>query len=230
MNRRGTLIAWLAFGLLIPATGSAQEKKTESTSTGEWVSLFDGKTLGEWTTADGTTGNWKVVDGEIFGSGPASHLFSPRGDYKNFKYRAEVKIADKANSGMYFRTKKEKGFPSGYEAQVNSTHRDPVKTGSLYNHKKVLEMLVPPDTWFTQEIEAVGNHIIIKVNGKTTVDYVDEKNSHKEGHFAFQQHDPGSKVWIRKVEVMELPDSPPSPPKIEKPSISGATPASVTPK
>ena len=27
----------------------------------------------------------------------------------------------------------------------------------------------------------------------------------KEGHFAFQQHDPGSKVGIRKVEVMELP-------------------------
>ena len=30
-----------------------------------------------------------------------------------------------------------------------------------------MDMLVPPDTWFTQEIEAVGNHIVIKVNGKT---------------------------------------------------------------
>jgi hypothetical protein len=73
---------------------------------------------------------------------------------------------------------------------------------------------VPPDTWFTQEIEAVGNHIIIKVNGKTTVDYVDKtnydgkKHSFKSGHFAFQQHDPGSQVWIRKIEVLELPDSP----------------------
>ncbi len=173
MNRRATLIAGVALGLLIvPSLASAQQK-TEST--GEWVSLFDGKTLGGWTTADGTTGNWKVEDGAIHGSGPASHLFSPRGDYKNFKYRAEVKIADKANSGMYFRTKKGPDFPNGYEAQVNSTHGDPVKTGSLYNHVKVLEMLVPPDTWFTQEIEAVGNHIIIKVNGKTTVDYVDEE-------------------------------------------------------
>ena len=27
----------------------------------------------------------------------------------------------------------------------------------------------------------------------------------KEGHFAFQQHDPGSRVEIRKVEVQELP-------------------------
>jgi hypothetical protein len=205
MNRRGTLIAWVAFGLLLPTLGSAQDK---SASDEKWVSLFDGKTLGGWTTADGTTGKWTVEDGVIHGSGPASHLFSPRGDYKNFKYRAEVKIADKANSGMYFRTKKGPGFPNGYEAQVNSTGGDPVKTGSLYNHVPVKEMLVPPDTWFTQEIEAVGNHIIIKVNGKTTVDYKDPKNTYKVGHFAFQQHDPGSQVWIRKVEVMELPDSP----------------------
>ena len=216
MNRRGTLIAWVAFGLLVPALGSAQQKDE---STGEWVSLFDGKTLGGWTTADGTPGTWKVEDGMICGSGPVSHLFSPRGDYKNFKFKAEVKIADKANSGMYFRTKKGPGFPDGYEAQVNSTHTDPVKTGSLYNHFKVFEKLVPPDTWFTQEIEAVGNHIIIKVNGRTTVDYVDKtnyddkKHSFKAGHFAFQQHDPGSKVWIRKIEVMELPDSPKESPK-----------------
>jgi len=25
-----------------------------------------------------------------------------------------------------------------------------------------------------------------------------------KGHFAIQQHDPGSKVWIKKVEVKEL--------------------------
>ncbi len=107
---------------------------------------------------------------------------------------------------MYFRTEFGPGFPKGYEAQVNSTHRDPVRTGSLYNFVPIKKMLVPPDTWFTQEIEAVGNHIIIKVNGEKVVDFVDEKNTFTKGHFAFQQHDPGSKVSIRKIEVMELPD------------------------
>jgi hypothetical protein len=198
------IITWASLGLTPSTSLQAQEK---SASDEKWVSLFDGKTLGGWTIADGTTGTWKVEDGAIHGSGPVSHLFSPRGDYKNFKYKAEVKIADKANSGMYFRTKKGPNFPDGYEAQVNSTHGDPVKTGSLYNHVKVFEKLVPPDTWFTQEIEAVGNHIIIKVNGKTTVDYIDKNNSFTTGHFAFQQHDPGSQVWIRKIEVMELPDT-----------------------
>jgi hypothetical protein len=80
-----------------------------------------------------------------------------------------------------------------------------VRTGSLYGFVKVFDMLVPPDTWFTQEITAVGNHIVIKVNGKTTVDYVDTKNTHMKGHFAFQQHNLGSEVWIRNVRVKELP-------------------------
>ena len=203
MNRRAMATGWVALALLAPAI-LAEARPPE----GEWVSLFDGKTLSGWSIADGTAGTWKVEEGALHGSGSASHLFSPRGDYKNFRYKAEFKIADKANSGMYFRTKKEGDFPAGYEAQVNSTHSDPVKTGSLYNHAKVFEMLVKPDTWFTQEVEAVGDHILIKVNGKTTVDYVDKKNSFRAGHFAFQQHDPGSQVWIRKVEVMELPDSP----------------------
>jgi hypothetical protein len=88
---------------------------------------------------------------------------------------------------------------------VNSTHADPVRTGSLYGFAKVTERLVPPDTWFTQEITAVGNHITIKVNGRTTVAFVDEKRSHTRGHFAFQQHNLGSEVWIRNVRVRELP-------------------------
>jgi Domain of Unknown Function (DUF1080) len=207
----------VALGCLAPALAGGDDKPASEAG---WVSLFDGKTLEGWTPMPTSkqVSHWEVKDGVLEGSGGPSMLYSPRGDYKNFKYRAEVKIADKANSGMYFRTKKGPRFPDGYEAQVNSTHGDKVRTGSLYNHVKVFEDLVPPDTWFTQEIEAVGNHIIIKVNGKTTVDYIDKKDSFKTGHFAFQQHDPLSQVWIRKIEVIELPDS------------AAPAPAAVSPK
>ena len=213
MTRQLTCAAWIVLGAfaLVPVQAADEGKKPET----GWVAIFNGKDLDGWEAYNGSgkqdeaskTRNWKVEDGVIHGSGPVSHLFTPRGDYRNFRYRAEVKIADKANSGMYFRTAKGPGFPKGYEAQVNSTHGDPVRTGSLYNFVKVLDHLVPPDTWFTQEIEAVGNHIVIKVNGKTTVDFKDPNNTFTQGYFAFQQHDPGSNVWIRKVEVQELPDS-----------------------
>jgi hypothetical protein len=150
-------------------------------------------------------GKWSFKDGVLHGEGGVSHIFSPRGDYENFSYSAEIRISDKGNSGQYFRTAFGNGFPNGYEAQVNSTHTDPVRTGSLYGLSKVTDMLVPPNTWFTQEVTAVGNHIVIKVNGKTTVDFVDEQNRHTKGHFAFQQHNLGSEVWIRNVRVKELP-------------------------
>jgi hypothetical protein len=38
-------------------------------------------------------------------------------------------------------------------------------------------MRVPPDTWFTQEVLADGNHLVIKVNGTTTVDYRDPNDT-----------------------------------------------------
>ena len=43
-----------------------------------------------------------------------------------------------------------------------------------------------PNEWFTQEAKVVGNHFIIKVNGKQTVDFVDEGNTFTKGHFALQ--------------------------------------------
>ena len=146
----------------------------------------------------------RTCDG-LIGTGPKGHLFSERGDYENFDYRVEAMINDHGNSGQYFRTEFGKSFPKGYEAQINSTHGDPVRTGSLYNFVKILKQLHKPNEWFTQEVEAVGNHIIIKVNGEKTVDFVDPKSNYMKGHFALQQHDPGTVVKFRKIEVKELP-------------------------
>jgi hypothetical protein len=121
-------------------------------------------------------------------------------------------INDGGNSGQYFHTQFGPRFPKGYEAQINSTHRDPVKTGSLYGFKDCLikEKLHKPGEWFTQEVIVEGNHVIVKVNGKTTVDTVVKDNEGKtgmkypRGHFALQQHDPQTVVKFRKIEVKEL--------------------------
>jgi Domain of Unknown Function (DUF1080) len=183
------------------------------------VQLFNGRDLTGWKEHPDNKGKWEVKDGALTATGPASHLFSERGDYENFVYRMEAKINDKGNSGQYFRAKFEKGFPAGYEAQINSTHCDPIRTGSLYpafirerakqrqlrNQLVVLDMLVKPNEWFTQEVTADGNHIVIKVNGQKTVDFVDEANTYTKGHFAIQHHDPTCTVMVRKVEVKELP-------------------------
>ena len=191
-----------------------------------WVTILDARSFKDWKVAPERAGarveetatekqvvagdpqrdgKWTFENGVLHGEGGVSHIFSPRGDYENFSYRAEIRISDKGNSGQYFRTAFGNGFPNGYEAQINSSHADPKRTGTLSGYVSVTDMLVPPNTWFTQEVTAVGNHITIKVNGKTTVDYVDAKNTFTKGHFAFQQHNLGSEVWIRNVRVRELP-------------------------
>lgn len=214
MNRLLRGVAALAsVGLLSCATIAFGPRPAAAAE--EWVSLFDGKTLSGWTMVEPQAGSskWEVVDGVLTGSGKASMLYSPRADYKNFRIRAEVKINDKGNSGMYFRTSKEGFFGGGYEAQIDSTHTDPIRTGSIYTMVHIYKQLVPPDTWFAYEVECVDKnfrgkvvpHIRVTLNGELLYEYLDHTSAFKEGHFAFQQHDPGSKVQIRKVEVLELP-------------------------
>ncbi|HEV3119340.1 MAG TPA: family 16 glycoside hydrolase, partial [Gemmataceae bacterium] len=157
----------------------------------EFIDLFNGKDLTGWRTYPTDKAKWEVRDGILVGHGDHSgHLFTDRDDYQNFVYRIEAKISDKGNSGQYFRVAYGPSYPKGYEAQINSTHPDPQKTGSLWGFVPVKEMLVKPDEWFTQEVTAEGNHIVIKVNGEKVVDYKDPKNTYSKGCLALQMHDP----------------------------------------
>ena len=208
MNLLLTKVAFCiaALALLQGYSVSADDEK--------WIPLFDGRTMDGWEKVGNEKSEWKVDEGSLSGSGPASMLVSTKGPYKNFKYRAELKISDGGNSGLYFRTTRTPGFSDGYEAQVDSTHRDPIRTGSLYGFCHVYKQLVKPDTWFTYEIEVRDDvwrgrkmtRIKITVDGNELYEYMDFAMTYKSGHFAFQHHDPGSIVHIRKAEVLPLAD------------------------
>lgn len=219
---------------LAPAAGRADD----------WRPLFNGKDLSGWKIPNPPSGQfkgvketknaegkvvafvgeakdgkdvtlWQVKDGLIVGGGPASHIFSDV-EADDFHYRVEAKINDKGNSGQYFRTAFGPGFPKGYEAQINATHADKIKTGSLYpsfgkldeaDRAKILVLDTAPhkpDEFFVQEVIAEGDHIQIFVNGKKTVDYKDPKKTFTKGHFALQGHDPGSVMTFRKVEYKPI--------------------------
>jgi hypothetical protein len=236
-------MATVVMSAAYPAYSPAADEKAKPDDTEGWVQLFNGKDLTGWKIPEPPSGQfssvekkkdgdkvvafigklktgkevtlWRVEDGQIIGGGPSSHLFSERGDYTNFRFRVEAKVNDGGNSGQYFRTKFEPGFPSGYEAQLNATHSDPIKTGSLYpagslgKYRKEIAVVMKtaphkPDEFFTQEVVAEGNHIQIFVNGKKTLDWMDPDNTFKKGHFALQGHDPKSIMTFRKVEVKEL--------------------------
>jgi hypothetical protein len=178
-----------------------------------WVSLFDGKSLQGWEKVGKEDSQWEVKDGALTGSGTQSMLVYTNKSFKNFRYRAEIKVNDGGNSGLYFRATRKPTFSDGYEAQIDSTHKDPIRTGSLYGMCHVYQQLVKPDTWFQYEIQVQDDvwrkkpvtKIKITIDGKELYEFQDFNQTFTEGYFAFQQHDPGSIVNIRKVEVMELP-------------------------
>ncbi len=207
MNRRLWMSGTLMLGCLTVGWGDTRSSAQAAEAADDgWIVLFDGKTLEGWEASERAE-NWKVEDGTIVGRGPRTHLFYKAREFDNLEFQAEVMLNKGGNSGMYFRAAFGPGWPMGYEAQVNNSGGDPVRTGSLYNLVKFYETLVPDDTWWTQHIRAEGNHIVIKVNDKVVVDYVDDKNTYSKGYVALQQHDPGSVVHYRKLQVRPLPAS-----------------------
>jgi glucose/arabinose dehydrogenase len=176
-----------------------------------WVKLFDSRSIDggdikDWKRSG--EAQWSVADGVLVGRGKTGHLFSPRGDYVNFEVRASVMINDGGNSGLLFRTAYGDGFPAGYEAQINASHPDPQRTGSLEDLAPVTIPLVPANVWFDYRVrcadEPAGTHIQIWVNGLETVDFVDRERRHPSGHLCLQQHDEASEVRVRSFEVREL--------------------------
>ena len=190
--------------LLVLCFALAHDCGFGQTKPGKWIHMFDGKTLAGWEANDNAP-SWTVRDGVIIGDGERSHLFYKKEVCENCEFKAEVRLNHGGNSGMYFRAEFVPGWPKGYEAQVDNTHSDPVRTGSLYNFVKVFDQLVPDDTWWTQDITAVGNHIIIQINGRVTVDFVDEKNTFTKGYLALQQHNKGSVVEYKNLMMRHLP-------------------------
>ncbi|WP_138481408.1 3-keto-disaccharide hydrolase [Dyadobacter bucti] len=204
------LAAGMAFSVLASAASFAQDG---------WVSIFNGNNLDGWKVGENAS-SFKVVDGTIQVAGPRAHLFydGPVKNhmFKNFEFRAQVKTKPGANSGIYIHTTyQEGGWPSkGYEIQVNNSHTDWKRTGSLYDIQDVKETYVKDDEWYTEYIKVEGKHITIKINDKTVVDY-EETDADKRpegmknrilssGTFALQAHDPKSVVFYKDIQVRPL--------------------------
>lgn len=196
-------------------------RTTKQTKSSGWISLFDGKSLNGWQVGDNAS-TFSIQDGSIVANGPVAHLFY-MGDvqnhqFKNFEFKAEVMTTPGSNSGIYFHTEyQQKSWPAkGYEVQVNNSHTDWRRTGSLYAIQDVRDTVAKDNEWFTEHIIVQGKHVVIKVNDKVVVDYTEPENVQRpqnmsgrvisSGTFALQGHDPKSKVFFRNIQVKPLSD------------------------
>jgi tetratricopeptide (TPR) repeat protein len=186
-------------------------------STADWIPLFNGRDLAGWKTLPDHPGGWTVANGVLFGqTPPARYLFSERSDFRNFHLRVETRINQDGDSGIFFRVPFElrsfpnvpHAFPAGFEANIVSVPDDNRYTGTLLANTRVLarpdESPTSSDDWFTLEVIAQGNHFVVKVNGRTTADYVDRNNSYEQGHIVLQAYRAGAMPQFRKIEIREF--------------------------
>ncbi len=209
MNHKLALLVASIVSISAPLVAAESEKG--------FVSLFDGKSFNGWKTANENTSSFKIVDGAIVAKGERCHLYYA-GDskpFKNFELKVDVMTEPNSNGGIYIHTQyQETGWPKyGFETQVNNTHTDWKKTGSLYDVVNVKESAAQDNKWWTQHVIVQGNKVTVKVDGKTVMEYTEPagKEAGKdftrkiaEGTFAFQAHDPKSVIRYKNVRVKRL--------------------------
>lgn len=199
---------------LFSFTGKWQEECNK-----KWQSIFDGVTLKDWKVGANSE-TFKVENGAIVVNGNVSHLFydGPINDhdFKDFEFKADVMTMAGANSGIYFHTEfQQSSWPKkGYEVQVNNSHTDWRRTGSLYAIQDIKETYVKDSVWYTERIKVKGKNVKIFINNKMVVDYTEPENAERQkgmeqrlldhGTFALQGHDPKSKVLYKNIMVKVL--------------------------
>jgi hypothetical protein len=199
----------ISFVLLCVARITAAESEEGFTS------LFDGKTFTGWQTATEHTNTWKIEDGVLVTRGDRCHLFyvGDEKPFKNFELKVDVMTEPHSNGGIYFHTKyQENGWPTdGFECQVNVSHSDWKKTGSVYNVVNLGNTPAKDGEWWTQDILVQDNKVTVKINDVIVLEYTEPAvaplgKSVKlgAGTFALQAHDPKSVVRYKNIRVKRL--------------------------
>ncbi len=219
------------FALIMCQFAIAQDK--------DFVTIFDGTSLDGWTASRENPDSFFLEDGKLVVKGGRAHLFYTgdvgNADFKNFELKLQVMTTENSNSGVYFHTAyQERGWPGeGFEAQVNSTHSDPKKTGSLYG---IADIFVPgkehepfvariadnreiflyqeeapskDGEWFEYYIIVQDKKVTIQVDGKKLIEWNQPNDWSKDrrishGTLGIQAHDPNSTTYYKDIRIKVL--------------------------
>lgn len=193
-----------------------------------FTSLFNGRDLTGWKVgavvgANNTgEGTFTVVDGAIQANGTpgAAHLFYDgpvqNHAFKDFDLKLDVMAKNRSNGGIYILTEwQPTGFPAkGFEVQLNNSHTDRIRTGSLYHVVDLSYIPAKDDEWFPMEIVVRGMTITVSVKGTQALSWTqpaDWNGSYDfvgrriaPGTIAFQAHDPNSFTYYKNIRIKAL--------------------------
>jgi hypothetical protein len=192
---------------------------------GDWISLFDGKTLTHWTGADGAKPEgWTIEGGVLHFSGKGSLLLSDK-EYSDFELTWDWKLAAGGNNGVKYWVTKIGREWLGIEYQMidDEKHPDGMRggshnTGSIYDIKDSAKdkAVKPAGEWNKSKIVVQDGKIEHWLNGKLAAEadtktpdwqarIAASKFKNKEGfapgkgRLMLTEH--GDETWFRNIRI-----------------------------
>ncbi|HEX4145805.1 MAG TPA: DUF1080 domain-containing protein [Pirellulales bacterium] len=158
-----------------PATQPAHNQLTADELADGWILLFDGETTFGWKA--NSQANWNVADGVISASSGEPGLLNTTSPFADFHLKFDFRREEKTNSGVFLRTSSEPKDPKTdcYELNIAAPDVSPFPTGSFVGRQKASDMADMAGRWCTAEVTATGGHFIVRVDGKTVLDFADPK-------------------------------------------------------
>jgi hypothetical protein len=118
--------------------------------------------------------NWSFSSGAAqASSGTVVSFLVTKGDYKDFELDLEVFVGDPHNSGVFIRCSDRANLTvtNCYEINIFDKRPDQSgRTGGAPGFFKPLAQVDAANRWSTMKIRAEGPHILVVMNGVTTID------------------------------------------------------------
>jgi catechol 2,3-dioxygenase-like lactoylglutathione lyase family enzyme len=223
--------------LVGPGKPAAAPKKSESSgssSSSQWRSLFDGRSLDGWTQRGGKA-RYTIEGDEIVGTSvpnTSNSFLCTNADYGDFVLELEFKVHPKLNSGVQVRSQSfeeprtverdgkkrtiDPGRVHGYQVEIDPSNR--AWSGGIYDEgrrgwlddladNEPARKAFKPSEWNQFRVECRGDSIKTWLNGVPAADLHDDMTPH--GFIALQVHGVGANtdprdVRWRNIRIQEI--------------------------
>ncbi|NQT38678.1 MAG: DUF1080 domain-containing protein [Planctomycetes bacterium] len=142
-----------------------------------WILLFDGQTLFGWKPADNADEiNWTVADGVLTASEGKPGLLHTTSQFTDYQLKVDFRSAPGGNSGVFLRTSPKPADVTrdGYELNIADTADSEFPSGSFVNRRRCTGDHDSAE-WQTFDVTATGGRFVVKLDGKTVLDYTEAK-------------------------------------------------------
>jgi len=190
---------------------------------GDWVALFDGKSLDGWEQKNGTA-TYRVEDGCVVGKtaeGSPNSFLATKKSYGDFELKFEVKVDDELNSGVQIRSASKPDYKDGQvhgpqvEIATNGTagfiYAEGLKFGWLSEDRSnaAAQAAFKKGDWNRYRVVADGKSIKTWVNDVPVADLVDEKTGMLSGFIGLQVQFvdgyklPHGRIWCHRLTARD---------------------------